>query len=135
MFHGSANSVFVTNNKKYMNCLKSSASASNLGVRLCDYSYVVSFLHMRWSQFPRGHNRRRHFLVLTTVCSWCERPSTCSSPEVLGLSWASNFLSSLRTGSPRSTPCSPSCHSLSISKIVFIYLCLHIISSIIAHLY
>ena len=52
----------------------------------------------------------------STVCLWRERPSTCSSPEDAGHSWAANFLSSFSTGSFCFTPCSSLCDPVSISK-------------------
>ena len=45
------------------------------------------------------------FVFITTVCSWREHLSTCSSPKVPGLSQAANFPSSFRTGSSCFMPC------------------------------
>ena len=94
--------------------LSSSTSASNLGARLCSYRYVV-LLAESITTWPQSR-MAASFIVVTTVCLWLERQSTCSSHEVPGRSWAINFPSSFRTGSSCFTPCSLSRDPVLISK-------------------
>ena len=100
MYHGSADPVFVTNKKKIK--IVFVRESIKPGGRLCGDQYVVSLAEST-TAWPQSRIAAS-FVVVTTVCLWRERPSTCSSPEVPGHSWAANF--------PSLVPSSPyyNCH-------------------------
>ena len=88
----------------------------------CGRSYVLTVV---WSCSPTGvesittwpqSKTEVSFVVRTTVRSWRERPLTWPSPEVPGRSRASSFILFFRAGSYCTTPCSPLCDPVSISK-------------------
>ena len=102
MLHGSANYVFVTNEKKLQLCL--SVSTSILGVRLCCYGYIVSLAdsitNWPWSKMVTP------FFFIAIICQLRECLSTCSSAEVPRLSQVANLPSSFITGFSCFMPCS-----------------------------